>query len=411
MQTYRHDSINITTGAKHQIKEWTVGVDVEDEARKQLYNAADLPFIYKHVAAMPDTHAGIGCTVGAVIPTSGAVVPAFVGVDLGCGICLSETTLQKSHLGNLAQIRQAIESEVPHGRTDDGGENDKGAWHNVPPEVQIAWMELEPGYKKIIAKHPKISHKQCEKQLGTLGSGNHYLELTIDENDKVHVFLHSGSRGIGNKIGTYFIDLAKKEMKKYFIELPDPNCAYLPENTELFDDYIEAVLWAQRFAKVNRELMKAGMLRGLKKSGQVPKFEEVPNTFIDCHHNYVEKEYHFGKSIWVTRKGAVRARKGELGLIPGSMGTKSYVVRGLGNEDSFMSCSHGAGRKMSRTKAKQTISVKEHIEATKGVECRKDASVIDESPAAYKDIDTVINAQSELVEIVHTLKQVLCVKG
>jgi tRNA-splicing ligase RtcB len=404
MSTYRHDNVNITTGAKHPIKEWTVGVEVETEARKQLINAANLPF-------MPDVHGGIGCTVGSVIPTSKAIVPAFVGVDIGCGMCIQKTTLKQSQLGDLAKIRKALEEAIPHGRSDDGGERDVGAWHDLPPEVSIAWMELEPGYKKLVEKHPKLSHKACEKQLGTLGTGNHFVELEVDESGEVWLMLHSGSRGVGNRIGTYFIDLAKKENSKYFIELPDPNCAFFAEDTELFDDYIQAVLWAQKFAKVNRQLMLDAGLKALKKSGQVPKFEEVPDTFIDCHHNYVEKEFHFGKSIWVTRKGAVRARKTDMGLIPGSMGAKSFIVRGRGNEESFTSCSHGAGRKMSRTKAKQTISVTEHIEATKGVECRKDASVIDESPAAYKSIDDVINAQSELVEVVHTLKQIVCIKG
>jgi tRNA-splicing ligase RtcB len=414
INTYRHNNINITTGAKFPIKEWTIGVDVEEEARKQLFNVANLPFIFKHIAVMPDCHSGIGATVGSVIPTTKAIIPAAVGVDLGCGVCGIQTTLKASHLpDDLHNLRSEIENAIPHGRTDNGGENDKGTWKATPPVVEIAWNEIKNEYEEIIKKHPKISTKTPpQNQLGTLGSGNHFQEICIDENQNVWILVHSGSRGIGNRIGTYFINLAKKEMEKWFVSdnLPDMDLAYLPEDSLYFSDYIQSVNWAQKFASINRNIMINSVIKTMKNCKGIPQFE-TKGELINNHHNYVTKEFHFGNNIWVTRKGAVRARIGDLSIIPGSMGAKSFVVSGLGNKDSFCSASHGAGRKMSRTKARNTFSIQEHTDAVKGIECRIDADVIDETPAAYKDIDAVMAAQSDLVTTIHTLKQVLCIKG
>jgi tRNA-splicing ligase RtcB len=414
MNVHRHDNNHIITGAKHIVKEWTVGVDVEDGARKQLFNVANMPFIYKHVAAMPDVHAGMGATIGSVIPTHKAIIPAAVGVDIGCGMQAVRTTLKASQLpDNLSEVRAAIEKAVPHGRTDNGGRNDRGAWSDAPDVVNIAWMELEPKYKKMVEKHPKLGTRTPpQNHLGTLGTGNHFIEICVSTDNEVWVMLHSGSRGVGNRFGTHFIQLAKQDMERYFINdnLPDINLAYLPEGSLYFDDYVEAVSWAQRYAKINRELMMRATLKALKKVKGIPKFETVEEV-IDCHHNYVERENHFGKNIWVTRKGAIRARKGDLSIIPGSMGAKSFIVRGLGNKESFMSASHGAGRKMSRTEAKSKFTLKDHKAAVAGVECRVDKDVIDETPMAYKPIDDVMYAQRDLVEIVHTIKQVVCVKG
>jgi tRNA-splicing ligase RtcB len=312
---------------------------------------------------------------------------------------------------NLHSIRSHIESVVPHGRTDNGGKNDRGTWGDIPQHVRIAWGLLVNRYDAIVAKHPKIkSHKDAEF-LGTLGTGNHFIELCLDEDDYVWVMLHSGSRGVGNKIGTYFIEAAKREMERYHIlpYLPDQDLSYLVENTTLFDDYVEAVHWAQEFAALNRQIMMDAVLDVLRQ--RLPAFVVSDDKAVNCHHNYIAKENHFGSNVWVTRKGAVRARKDDLGIIPGSMGTGSFIVQGLGNQESFCSCSHGAGRRMSRNAARKAITLDDHIKATEGIECRKDIDVIDESPAAYKDIGAVMAAQDDLVEIVHRLRQVLNVKG
>lgn len=385
------------------VKSWTKGVLFEDEARRQLKNIAELPFIFKWVAAMPDVHAGIGATVGSVIPTKGAIIPAAVGVDIGCGMMAQKTSLRASDLpDSLSAIRGQIERDVPVGF---------GDYKDKTPEASMqAWKAMAAGHSRIMEKHPKIRESKTFKQLGTLGGGNHFIELCLDENQSVWIMLHSGSRGVGNNIGRYFIELAKKDMEKWFIHLPDQNLAYFAEGTEFFNDYVEAVYWAQTYAKMNRELMMQRVIAGLKHQKGLPPFT-LEERAVNCHHNYVELEHHFGENVYVTRKGAVRAREGDLGIIPGSMGAKSFIVRGKGNSDSFHSCSHGAGRKMSRTKARELISLEDHRKATAEVECRKDKGVIDESPAAYKDIDTVMAAQSDLVEVVHTLRQVVCVKG
>lgn len=392
------------------IKAWTDSVELEDEARKQLVNVSRMPFIYRHVAVMPDVHWGVGATVGSVIPQLGAVIPAAVGVDIGCGMMAVRTNIKAHDLPeSLKAIRTCIENAVPHGRTNDGGDGDRGAWHNIPAVNAELWEgQFAERFKAITDKHPKAKGKNTANHLGTLGTGNHFIELCLDESMNVWIMLHSGSRGIGNRFGQYFIELAKDDMRKWLINLPDADLAYFPEGTEHFNDYWEAVDWAQGYAMANRRLMMNQVLTALAKH-----FHNIETTeeAVNCHHNYVSRENHFGKNVLITRKGAVRARAGELGIIPGSMGAKSFIVSGKGNPESFNSCSHGAGRRMSRGKAKKTISLEQHEAATAGVECRKDADVIDESPAAYKDIDAVMEAQKDLVEIVHTLKQVVCVKG
>ena len=391
------------------IKAWTRGVAMEDEARRQLENVARLPIVFHHVAVMPDVHFGIGATVGSVVPTSQAIIPAAVGVDIGCGMMAVETSLDAARLpDNLKDLRLAIEKHVPHGRTANGGRGDRGAWGKVPTHAAHAWKGLEKEYKELVDKHPRIGAGNDVNHLGTLGGGNHFIEVCLDERDRVWFMLHSGSRGVGNRIGSYFIALAKEDMRVHHRNLPDKDLAYLTEGTEHFDDYVRAVSWAQRFAMTNRKLMMDAVVRAAR--AELPPFE-LGELAVNCHHNYVEKEHHFGADVFVTRKGAVRARQGDLGIIPGSMGARSYIVRGKGNDESFHSCSHGAGRVMSRGEAKRRFTVEDHAKATAGIECRKDASVIDETPMAYKPIDKVMEAQADLVEVVHTLRQVVCVKG
>ncbi len=393
------------------VKAWTRGVQLEGQARAQLLNAASMPFIHKWIAAMPDVHFGIGATVGSVIPTKGAIIPAAVGVDIGCGMMACETSLTANELpDNLLGIRTAIEKAVPHGRTMRGGRGDRGAWGTVPKPAEDMWEPLDTGFKAIVAKHPRLEKGNTSNHLGTLGTGNHFIEVCLDERDHVWFMLHSGSRGVGNRIGSYFIELAKNDMRRFFMKLPEVNLAYFPEGTEHFDDYVEAVGWAQDFARRNRDLMMQALVTAVRDSGQVPRFEAEVQA-INCHHNYVEREHHYGANVWLTRKGAVRARKGDLGIIPGSMGTKSFIVKGLGNAESYESCSHGAGRAISRGEAKRRYTVEDHCRMTEGIECRKDADVIDETPAAYKPIEMVKEAQKDLVDIVHTLRQVVCVKG
>ena len=392
------------------IKMWTRGVPVDDKARVQLSNAARMPFIFKHVAAMPDVHVGIGATVGSVIPTKGAVIPAAVGVDIGCGMMAARTSLVASDLPDtLEQIRSAIERAVPHGRDVGRGRRDKGSWGDPPRGVVDAWATLAARFGRIVAKYPKLEKANSLVHLGTLGTGNHFIELCLDEEQRVWVMLHSGSRGVGNAIGSFFIELAKQDMRKWHVNLPDENLAYFPEGTDHFDDYVEAVEWAQDFARLNRQVMMGHVMDALR--SQIAKPFDAEVEAVNCHHNYVARENHFGENVLVTRKGAVRAAKGAMGIIPGSMGAKSFIVRGLGNAESFDSCSHGAGRVMSRTEAKKLVTLDEHIADTAGVECRKDVGVIDETPKAYKPIEAVMAAQADLVEIVHTLKQVVCVKG
>lgn len=406
MNNSNYNVINNEAGVP--IKLWTKGVPLEDEARQQLVNMAKLPFVHKWIAVMPDVHLGKGATVGSVVPTIGAIVPAAVGVDIGCGMIAARTTLMAADLpDNLAPLRSAIEQAVPHGRNP--GPRDKGAWNTPPPAALEGWSELQAGFRRITEKYPKLAKTNHLNHLGTLGTGNHFVEVCLDEADRVWFMLHSGSRGVGNAIGSLFIELAKEDMRRWLINLPDKDLAYLPEGSEHFEDYVQAVEWAQHFARINRAIMMRHVIDAARKV--IGKPFEAATEAVNCHHNYVSREVHYGQEVFVTRKGAVSAREGELGIIPGSMGAKSFIVRGRGNPESFCSCSHGAGRVMSRTEARKRISIEAHAKATAHVECRKDAEVVDESPAAYKPIDAVMEAQQDLVEIVHTLRQVVCVKG
>ena len=354
---------------------------------------------------MPGLLRGVART--AVIATEGAIIPAAVGVDIGCGMAAVRTTLRAKDLpDSLAQLRNSIERSVPVG-------NGAGGEHRKLPdsiETRIAQSGLVARLDAIKAKHRKIRTDKLDKQIGTLGGGNHFIEICLDEADAVWVMLHSGSRGTGNLIGSYFIERAREQLAHRVLgfHVPDRDLAFFMEGEPLFDDYVEAVSWAQDYARANREAMMARVLHEMHH--RLPKFK-LEKMAVNCHHNYVQRETHGGESLLVTRKGAVSAQAGELGIIPGSMGAKSFIVRGKGNPDSFCSCSHGAGRRMSRTAAKQRITLQQHREATAHVECRKDHGVIDESPAAYKDIDAVMAAQSDLVEVVHTLRQVVCIKG
>lgn len=394
----------------YPVKAWTRGVSFDENSRQQLLNIATLPFIHKWIAVMPDVHFGKGATIGSVIPTVGAVIPAAVGVDLGCGMMAAKTSLSAAQLpDSLTALRNEIEKRVPHGLVPKFKGRDTGSWGQPPEDVVQAWLLLNEGFERLCAKHPCLKNTNNLNHLGTLGTGNHFIEICLDETDAVWVMLHSGSRGVGNRIGMHFIELAKKDMERWFIHLPDKDLAYIPEGSEHFKNYLEAVGWAQDFALANRVIMMNNVLSAMREVLPVPFSAEL--EAVNCHHNYISREHHYDKNVLVTRKGAVSAKLGEMGIIPGSMGAKSFIVRGLGNEESFCSCSHGAGRVMSRTQAKKLVSLAEHIQATKGVECRKDEEVIDETPSAYKPIEAVMAAQADLVEIVHTLKQVVCVKG
>jgi len=389
----------IQDGNNKPIKIWTD--DIEDEALIQLKNLSRLPFISSNgVACMPDVHAGKGSTIGTVIATDKAIIPAAVGVDIGCGMNAVRLSLKASDLpDSLLNIRNQIERDVPLGA---GGNNQEFNADNIPELPHHVLNGLFNGDRV-------KAFKKYGSQLGSLGSGNHFIELCLDENQDVWIMLHSGSRGIGNMIGTYFIEKAKRRMEQYFISLPDGDLAYLPEDTDDFNEYIEAVGWAQNYALENRKRMMDLVISAIRTHISI-QFK-ITQEAINCHHNYVERENHFGRNLWVTRKGAIRARLGDLGIIPGSMGAKSFIVKGKGNIDSYCSCSHGAGRKMSRTKARNTFTVQDLKIQTEGVECNKTDAVLDEIPSAYKNIDEVMNNQKDLIEIVHTLKQVLCVKG
>jgi len=379
--------------------------DIDQDSIEQLTKMAQLQFIHSHIAVMPDVHVGKGATVGSVIPTKHAIIPAAVGVDIGCGMNAIRLNLKSSQLpDNLSSLRHAIERKVPVG-------------FDLHKQVKAKASTLTPLDKRlqpIISKHPGLVRMlrkfdmTWQKQLGTLGGGNHFIELCLDENQDVWIMLHSGSRGLGNVIGTYFIELAKKEAQHRFGHVPDKDLSYFAEGSTSFDDYVEAVEWAQAYAYENRREMMRLILEAIRPL--LPSFQ-LTKEAINCHHNYVSQEQHDGENLLITRKGAIRAGKDELGIIPGSMGTRSYIVRGKGHPDSFCSCSHGAGRKMSRNKAKHLFNQQDLIQQTQGIECRKDAGVIDEIPSAYKDIDQVMAQQSDLIEVVHTLKQVLCIKG
>lgn len=401
------------------IKAWVQGVPVEEEAVKQLKKVAGLPFVFNHVAVMPDVHVGKGSTIGTVIATKGAIIPAAVGVDIGCGIGCQLTGLVANDLpDDLSQLRTFIEEAIPHGRTNNGGKGDRGSWGDfnvkyktLDLELQLETDRLDKCFHKLSAKYPKLNRAVdgAMRHAGTLGTGNHFVEICLDELDRVWIMLHSGSRGVGNAIGQFFIDRAKEEAVRKGLDLPDMDLAHLEVDTEFYNDYCFGVETAQQFAKLNRTIMMRAAI------GALAKFMGRPiNTTlsaVNVHHNYISHETHLGEDVIITRKGAVAAHEGSLGVIPGSMGAKSFIVRGKGNPESFCSCSHGAGRVMSRAAAKRTFTLADHIRDTAGVECRKDESVIDETPKAYKDIDAVMAAQADLVEIVHTLRQIVCVKG
>ena len=379
--------------------------DIDSDSIEQLKKMAQLQFIYSHIAVMPDVHVGKGATVGSVIPTKNAIIPAAVGVDIGCGMNAVRLNLKASQLpDNLAPLRHAIERKVPVGFE----------LHKQIKAKASSIIPLEKRLQPIIQKHPGLVRMlrkfdaTWQKQLGTLGGGNHFIELCLDENQDVWIMLHSGSRGLGNVIGTYFIELAKKEAQHRFGHVPDKDLSYFAEGSASFNDYVEAVEWAQNYAFENRREMMRLILEAIRPL--LPPFQMTKEA-INCHHNYVSRENHFGKDLLITRKGAIRAGHDELGIVPGSMGARSYIVKGKANPESFCSCSHGAGRKMSRNKAKLLFSQDDLIQQTQGIECRKDAGVIDEIPSAYKDIDQVMANQSDLIEIVHTLKQILCIKG
>lgn len=371
--------------------------EIEAEAIAQIENTSRMPFLFKHVAVMPDCHFGKGSTVGTVLPTIGAIIPAAVGVDIGCGMIATRTDLQIGDIqALLPKIRAGIERRIPMSA---GRFNPK-----ISPSAQkrIEILEAEPGVETANRLSPN-----WREQLGTLGGGNHFIELCVDENRNVWVTLHSGSRGVGNKIGNFYIKMAQGECAKAFIQLPDPDLAYLVENTAPFDAYIRDLRWAQHFALLNREEMMDRVLTELEHT--VSAFGIMEK--INCHHNFTQIENHFGTDIWVTRKGAIEASAGKYGMIPGSMGTNSYIVSGKGCKMSFNSAPHGAGRRMSRAKAKASFTMQDFDAAMVGIEHRREEGLIDELPQAYKDIDHVIENASELVEVVTKLKQVLNVKG
>ena len=379
--------------------------DVEASARQQLVNLSQLPIIHHHVAAMPDVHMGIGASVGSVIATHRAIIPAAVGVDIGCGMLATRTSLTANDLDErtLKRVFDQISRDVPVGRDQ----------HKEARALSDAAKPHGRRLRKILGKHPQLGQRFPRTQnwvcqMGTLGGGNHFIEVCLDEANQVWAMLHSGSRGVGNAIGTYFIELARHDAERQQLRLPDRDLAYFQEGAEHFDDYVEAVGWAQGYAAANRDAMADLVLDAMRR--HLPAFE-VTSEVVNCHHNYVEREHHYGADVWVTRKGAIRARAGDLGIIPGSMGARSYIVRGKGSEESFQSCAHGAGRRMSRTQAQKTFTSQDLAEQTAGVVCRKDRGVIDEIPGAYKSIDAVMANQTDLVEVVHTLKQVICVKG
>ena len=391
------------TSRRVPVKIWSD--DVDEKSTEQLLNLASLPFIHHHVAAMPDVHVGIGATIGSVIATHQVIIPAAVGVDIGCGMVAARLSLTANQLDEkaLKKVFDQISRDVPVGRRQ----------HDDSRVLVPATRPFEPGLKDLTDRHPQLlksfgKFSKWTNQMGTLGSGNHFIEVCLDETEQIWVMLHSGSRGIGNAMATYFIELARQDMERSMIHLPDRDLAYFPEGAEHFADYVTAVQWAQEYALQNRQSMLDLVLAALVR--HLPPFV-VTTEAVNCHHNYIAKEHHYGADVWVTRKGAIRAREGDLGIVPGSMGTRSYIVRGKGNPESFCSSAHGAGRRMSRTAAEKQFTADDLAQQTRGVICRKDKGVVDEIPGAYKDIDQVMANQNDLTQILHTLKQIVCVKG
>jgi tRNA-splicing ligase RtcB (3'-phosphate/5'-hydroxy nucleic acid ligase) len=398
----------LEAGEGKHVKAWMTGVDFDANTIEQLKRAARLPVVYPYVAAMPDAHLGYGSTVGSVIPTRDAVIPAAVGVDIGCGMVYQPLDIHREDLPlDLGELRAALESAIPN-----GGPGLAGAWSEyVPARVRTVWSrDFDQHYQLLGHDFPDAVTNLAMRQLGTLGTGNHFVELvTSHETENVGIVLHSGSRGLGNKIGSFFTRAAKEYCNFWKLELPDPDLAFLSRGSEMFDAYLDAVEFAQAYAWENRLLILQAAYEIMVQFVGFAGIGRAP--LIHCHHNYLAEEIHFGEKLFVTRKGAVRAALGDRGIIPGSMGARTYIVEGLGSEDSFTSCSHGAGRIMSRTAAKKAFTVEDHIKATEGVECDKTAGTIDETPGAYKDIEAVMAAQSDLVKPLYTVKQFLCVKG
>jgi len=402
----------IDLNALNNVRAWTKGVEVEADVIAQVKNIASLPIVAGHVAIMPDVHLGKGATVGSVIPTRGAIIPAAVGVDIGCGMCAVRTSLKANDLpDSLGQLRAAIEARVPVGFST----HDKPVSTHHDGLFGIALKrkgdELHARYNalRIMDRVGKFDHQRVWKQAGTLGGGNHFVELCLDQDDQVWVMLHSGSRNVGKTIGETAIGMAREMAIKHHRYLPDRDLAWLDEGSPEFDEYVAGLRWSQDYAAHNRNLMLDAVLKSLR--DEFGREIATADHAVNCHHNYSSLEEHFGEQVWITRKGAVSARAGELGIIPGSMGARSFIVRGKGNAAAYSSCSHGAGRRLSRNAAKRHFTIKDLREQTAGVECRKDAGVLDEIPGAYKNIDAVMAAQSDLVEVVHTLKQVMCIKG
>lgn len=392
------------------VKMWTGGMEVEQAALDQIRNISMLPILAGHVAIMPDVHMGKGATVGSVIPTRSAVIPAAVGVDIGCGMCAAMTNLTAADLpDSLFSLRNQLERDIPVGFN----EHKKGIPSVSGPYADVLRKNLRKTMDKfehlaLLEKLGRADFNKISRQIGTLGGGNHFIEICLDTADRVWIMLHSGSRGIGNQIGQVAIDMAKTQAARRDYGLIDKDLAWLDEGTAEFDAYIEAMHWAQDYARFNRDTMMNLATSAMKR--KFPQMQIVGEV-VNCHHNFTSLEDHFGEKMWVTRKGAVGAAAGQMGIIPGSMGAKSFIVQGKGNPESYSSCSHGAGRKFSRTKAKNFFTVEDLEAQTAGVECRKDSGVLDEIPGAYKDIDAVMAAQEDLVDVVTTLKQIMCIKG
>jgi len=394
------------------VRLWTGDMEVEQQALQQIRNISTLPILAGHIAVMPDVHYGMGATVGSVIPTKGAIIPAAVGVDIGCGMVAMQTGLGASDLpDNLKPVRNQIERDVPVGFNFHRDMVSLGKQGLEGMALKRRIDNLVPRFDdlRIMARVGKFDHKRMWNQLGTLGGGNHFIELCLDEDQRVWIMLHSGSRNVGKTVGEAAVATARELARKNEVHLPDRDLAWLDQDTPQFDEYVTALAWCQEYAALNRDIMLHLVKRALEHA--LGRTIEARVEAINCHHNYASLEEHFGDRIWVTRKGAVSAKAGQLGIIPGSMGVQSYIVRGKGHADAYASCSHGAGRRMSRGEAKRRFSREDLEQQTAGVECRKDGGVIDEIPGAYKSIDAVMAAQTDLVEIVHTLKQVLCVKG
>lgn len=373
--------------------------EIEVEALKQIENTSKMPFLFKHVAVMPDCHMGKGATVGTVLPTKGAIIPAAVGVDIGCGMISVKTNLKRNQLIDLHEIRLGIERRIPMSA---------GKFNN---SVTDSAKEKIDSLKIDVDLNKKFGTTSWEHQLGTLGGGNHFIEVCVDEEETIWLTIHSGSRGIGNKIGNFYIKEAQKLMKEMLIVLPDIDLAYLPETHPMFTEYLEMVTWAQKFALLNREEMMDRVITEIKYHVYNNEDTEIELERINCHHNFTQIENHFGENVWVTRKGAIQAKKGMLGMIPGSMGEKSYIVEGKENNMSFHSSPHGAGRKFSRTKARETFTMEDFKKSMVGIEHRESDILLDEIPGCYKDIDTVMENAKDLVEIKHTLKQIINIKG